>query len=103
MASLNSIYLKTETLETLTKTLKAKGEKGIEITISIQNETNNFGQNISAFVAQTREERAANKNRFYVGNGKCFWNDGKITVADKQPQAQEDLNQPQQDEDDLPF
>lgn len=105
MASLNSIYLKAETLETLAKTVKAKGEKGIELTISIQDETNNYGQNLSAFVAQSKEDREAKKKRFYVGNGKCFWTDGTIKTADKQPQEQADVQQPigEEDEDILPF
>lgn len=102
MASLSSIYLKAETLETLAKTVKAKGEKGIELTISIQNETNDYGQNLSAFVAQSKEDREAKKKRFYVGNGKCFWTDGSIVVADKQPQEQKEVEQSQPD-DDLPF
>lgn len=104
MASLSSIYIKSETLETLAKTVKAKGEKGIELTISISDETNEYGQNLSAYVAQSKEDREIKKPRYYVGNGKNFWNDGKINVADKQPQAQADVNQSQEDEENsLPF
>lgn len=104
MASLSSIYLKAETLETLAKTVKAKGEKGIELTISIQDETNSYGQNISAFVAQSKEERQAKKKRFYVGNGKCFWTDSNIYTADNNPEGKTDIQKPNTNqEDDLPF
>lgn len=87
MSSLSSIYIKKETLETLLKTLESKGEKGISIDISIGDDTNDFGQNVSSYVSQTKEQREAKKKRYYVGNGKCFWTNGTIVVAEKQEQA----------------
>lgn len=83
MASLSNIYIKEDVLETLLKTIKAKGEKGISIDISINDESNAYNQNVSAYVSQTKEQREAKKPRYYVGNGKCFWTDGKIEVAKK--------------------
>ena len=35
MASLNEVYIKTETLEKVLKTLKKKGEKGAKFTIGM--------------------------------------------------------------------
>lgn len=101
MASLSNIYIKEETLETLLNVIKKKGEKGISIDISISDETNQWGQNVSSWVSQTKEQREAKKDRFYVGNGKNFWNDGKITTAKKQQEVHtaEVINE----EDDLPF
>ena len=84
MASLSDIYIKLDTLETLVKGLKKKGENGISITLSTNDDSNQWGQNVSAYVSQKKEEREAKKNRFYVGNGRVFWNDGKITNAVKQ-------------------
>jgi hypothetical protein len=88
MASLNSIYIKLETLETLVKGLKQKGEKGISIDLSINDTVNDYGQNISAYVSQTKEQRDAKKDRYYVGNGKTFWTDGVIKVAAKKVEEQ---------------
>ncbi len=88
MSSLSNIYIKIETLETLLTTLKAKQEKGISIDFSINNETNAYGQNVSAYVSQTKEQREAKSARFYVGNGKCFWTDGTINIAAKTEPAQ---------------
>lgn len=83
MASLNSLYFKKETLEILLKTVNAKNEKGVEITVSINDDTNNYGQNISAYVAQSKEQRESKKQRFFVANGKTFWTDGSIKVAER--------------------
>ena len=102
MGSLNSLYFKTETLEKLLKTVKKKGEKGVEITISINDETNNYGQNVSAFVAQSKEDRQEGKAKFYVGNGKCFWTDGSIKTAEKQAENNSQESSDDDDED-LPF
>lgn len=105
MASLSNIYIKLETLETILKVVKQKGEKGISIDISINDEANQYGQNLSGYVSQTKEQREAKKERFYVGNGKTFWTDGKISVADKSKNIEvhqaEVLNE--EKEDDLPF
>lgn len=87
MASLSNIYIKKETLETLLNVVKKKGEKGISIDISISDETNQWGQNVSSWVSQTKEQREAKKDRFYVGNGKNFWNNGKIEIAKKQEEV----------------
>lgn len=102
MSSLNNLYIKTETLETLLNVVKQKGEKGISIDISLSDETNQYGQNLSAYVTQTKEQRDEKKPRFYVGNGKTFWSDGKITVAAKKTEVDEAvvIEQPS---DDLPF
>lgn len=83
MSSLGSFYLKKNTLETLLKTVDAKGEKGVEMTLSINDETNQYGQNIAGWVSQSKEQREAKKDRFFTGNGKIFWSDGTIKVAEK--------------------
>lgn len=83
MSSLSNVYVKLETLETLLAVVKKKGEKGISIDISISETTNEWGQNLTAYVSQKKEQREEKKPRFYVGNGKVFWTDGKIEVAKK--------------------
>ena len=56
MAALLDLYIKVETLETLLKVVKAKNEKGVALTISINDETNQYGQNVTSFVSQTKEQ-----------------------------------------------
>jgi hypothetical protein len=104
MSSLSEIYLKKETLETLLKTVTAKGENGVSITISTSDETNQYGQNVTSFVSQSKEQREAKANKYYVGNGKVFWTDGKITVAKKKEEASAPAPAPAQESfNDLPF
>lgn len=103
MSSLSSLYIKKETLETLLKVVNQKGEKGVDITISISEDSNKFGQNISSYVSQTKEQREAKKDKFYVGNGKVFWTDGKICVAVKKEETHDAKQITEEDNDDLPF
>jgi hypothetical protein len=102
MSSLSNIYIKVETLETLLKTVQAKGEKGISIDFSINDESNQFDQNVSAYVSQSKDDREAKKPRFYVGNGKCFWTDGKIEIAKKKEVHTAEVI-PTTEHNDLPF
>jgi hypothetical protein len=51
-------------------------------TLSISDETNEYGQNISMYEEQTKEQRQAGEKRKYIGNGKVFWTDGNITKAE---------------------
>jgi hypothetical protein len=106
MSSLNSLYLKLSTLKEMVDVLERKQENGIELTISINDTTNNYNQNVSAFVAQTKEQREAKANKFYVGNGRTVWTDGKIiafeykkdTAETKKAETDNNGNDP-----DLPF
>ena len=106
MASLSEIYLKKSTLETMLKALNAKLGKegeGVKLTISLADQPNNYGQNVSVYVAQTKEQRDAKTPLFYVGNGKTFWSKGETPC----PQREEPKQEPKQvmagDVDEMPF
>lgn len=59
-------------------------EKGwANITLFVNDETNTYGQNVSAALSQTKEEREAKTPANYVGNGKVVWCDDKIVTAAK--------------------
>jgi len=83
MGTLASAYFKLETLETLVKTLKTKKENGIELTVSINDESNQYGNNVSVYVSQSKEDREAKKDRFFTANGKVFWTDGTVKLGSK--------------------
>jgi hypothetical protein len=42
---------------------------------------------LSAYISQTKEQREAKTPRYYVGNGKCFWTDGVIKIAEKKAEV----------------
>ena len=91
MASLSEIYLKKSTLETILKTLNAKQGKegeGVKLTISLSDQPNNYGQNVSVYVAQTKEQRDAKTPLFYVGNGKTFWSKGETPCPQREQPTQ---------------
>jgi hypothetical protein len=96
MAAYADIYMKLETLETLVKTLQKKGEKGINLTVGINDESKEFKtkegksifHNVSVWVAQTEEQRNEKKERYFVANGKVFWNNGEIKNAGGSQEAE---------------
>lgn len=79
-------------------------------TLSLNDETNGYGQNVSVWESQTKEQKDAKAPRNFVGNGKVVWTDGTVKVADKvvtnteHNQAREvKVNNAQLVESDLPF
>lgn len=73
--------------------IKGKDGKYKNFTISISDEVNEHGQNVSMYVAQTKEQRESKEKRQYVGNGSVIWTDGNIVAAPKKEQ----LNKAQQE------
>ena len=84
MAALAQIYLKLRDLETIVNTLKHKGVNGVSVEISINDESNQYGQNVTSYIAQSKEEREAKKKRFYVGNGNVYWTNDIIKTSTKE-------------------
>ena len=103
MSALLDIYIKAEVLETLSKTVQKKGEKGLSLTISVSDNTSEYGQNVSGYVSQSKEDREAEKKKFYVGNGRVFWTDGKIILAERIEKHSQNQHKEDEEQDDLPF
>ena len=70
------------------KIIEGKKGKYVDLTISVNDESNDYGQNVSAWHQQTKEEREAKESKTYVGNGAVIWTDGIIATAEK-PEATE--------------
>tara|TARA_X000000368_G_scaffold209873_1_gene165781 strand:+ start:1036 stop:1308 length:273 start_codon:yes stop_codon:yes gene_type:complete len=66
-------------------TISIKTKDGVwkNYTLSINDDTNEYGQNIKMYDEQTKEQREAKAPKNYIGNGRIFWTDGKITKAEK--------------------
>ena len=70
-------------------------------TVAINDETNEWGNNVSVWEAQTQEEREAKTPKNFCGNGKVFWTDGNVKVAEQKPQPIEGISK--EETNDLPF
>jgi hypothetical protein len=66
-------------------TIGIKDSKGQykNFTIGLNDDTNQFGQNIAIWEEQTKEDREAKKPRTYMGNGRVVWTNGECKVAEK--------------------
>lgn len=89
-------------LDSLPKQKFVQGKKGTyyNFTLSVNDDTNAYGQNVSAFDSQSKEQREAKEPKKYIGNGQVVWTDSKCVVAERQEESQ-----PQQAavSNDLPF
>jgi len=70
------------------KIIEGKKGKYVDLTISVNDESNDYGQNVSAWHKQSKEEREAKESKIYVGNGAVIWTDGIIALSEK-PEATE--------------
>ena len=52
-----------------------KGKKGtyLNLTGSVNDEVNEFGDDFSVYLSQSKEEREAKQKRMYIGNGRVVW------------------------------
>lgn len=63
-------------------------EKGwANVTLYVNDETNQYGQNVSAAMEQSKEDREAKAPKTYVGNGRVVWTDNSIVAAERQDQG----------------
>jgi len=67
-------------------------------TVGVNDDSNQFGQNVSLTDSQTKEEREAKKPKTYLGNGNVVWTDGNIKLAEKKAEVTNELV-----DDNLPF
>ena len=85
------------------------GKKGkyLPITITINDELGNYGDNGPIIVEQSKEERDAKTDKVYLGNVKVVWTNGtNVATAPRDGEPAQASAPPQQAaavEDDLPF
>jgi len=91
-------------LDAIPKDKIYKGKKGryLPISITINDEPDQFGNQGPVIVDQTKEEREAKSEKTYLGNVKVVWTNGVFPdrTTEGQPQNQ---SQPKVEEADLPF
>ena len=91
-------------LDKIDKSKIITGQKGkyLNLTVSVNDETNQYGQNVSVSHGQTKEEREAKNDKVYLGNGQVVWTDGSVKTADKTDSPSPSTEVAPGD-DDLPF
>ena len=85
------------------KVIDGKKGKYLPITITLNDEVDQFGNNGPVVVQQSKEERDAKTEKVYLGNVKVVWTNGDNVAAaprDGQPQQAAPAAAPV---DDLPF
>ena len=95
-------------LDAIDKTKVIQGKKGryLNLTIVLNDELDQFGNQGPITIGQTKEERAAKAPKIYLGNTKVIWTNGQNVQPaprDGQPAPQQAAPQMQMPEDDLPF
>lgn len=104
MAVLVEGYIPLEKLEQMVQTLKLKKAKGVLVNLAINDDFDQFEQNVVGYVKQSEEQRKAKKKRYYFLNGKVVWHDGVVVQkkeASKTPASSESAANT--DVDDYPF
>jgi hypothetical protein len=87
-------------LDKLDKSKIVKGKKGnyYPLTVSVNDEPSAYGDNVSVFTSQSKEEREAKASRTYVANGKVVWTNGSIVAVERSANPT-----PKVEEADFPF
>ena len=89
MSSLLNVSLRVDALPKEKFVMGKDGKVFYNFTVAINDEANQFGQNVSAYDSQTKEEREAKKPKSYIGNGNVLWTDGNIKVIKKEAAPQQ--------------
>jgi hypothetical protein len=85
------------------KIIVGKKGKYLPISITLNDELDQFGNQGPVVVSQTKEEREAKTPKVYLGNVKLVWTNGEVKKFDFQQQAAPQPKVEEKVEDDLPF
>lgn len=78
------------------------GAKYYNVDITVNDDFNQFGQDVSIAESQTKSQRDAKEKRNYLGNGKTVWKDEGNAAPQNTPSQREEIP-PAPVYDDLPF
>jgi hypothetical protein len=86
------------------KIIVGKKGKYLPISITLNDELDQFGNQGPVIVSQSKEEREAKQAKTYLGNVKLVWTNGEVKKFDNPQQVTAPVAAPAQAiEDDLPF
>lgn len=93
-------------LEAIPKDKIIQGKKGkyLPITLTLNDEVDNYGNQGPVVVEQSKEEREAKAPKVYLGNVKVVWSNGQnVEPAQREDQQQQQAAVTAPQDDDLPF
>ena len=100
MSTLIGLSIPTEKIDK-SKLVTKDGKTYLNITVSINDQKDKFGNDVSAWHTQSKEQRDAKEQRTFIGNGKVLYQKDAATNDAKKPyEAKSPINQT---DDDLPF
>ena len=85
------------------KIIVGKKGKYLPISITLNDELDQFGNQGPVIVSQTKEEREAKQAKTYLGNVKLVWTNGEVKKFDNPQQQAAPVAAAAAIEDDLPF
>lgn len=95
MARLISASINLSKIDKSKITVSKNGDSYYNITISVNDNPNDYGQDVSIYDSQSKEQREAKEPKKFLGNGKTFWNGEQKQVTQ--------TSAPSQQQSDLPF
>jgi|TARA_R100000084_G_scaffold108291_1_gene70579 hypothetical protein len=87
MATIASISLDVKKIDKS----KLKDGRYLNLDLSIRDELNQYGQNVSVYYNRSKEERDQEMPKSYLGNGKVVWTDGNISTGKSSQQETVDF------------
>ncbi len=79
------------------------GAKYYSLDIIVNDEPNQYGQDVSVATGQTKEERTAGAKKVFLGNGKVLFGKNKAAAPKSDAQTEEVMPETPSGTDDLPF
>lgn len=77
-------------LDKIDKNKIIKGQKGnyLNVTVSVNDSKDEHGNDVAAWIGQSKEETTAKAPKTYLGNGRVFWQSNEVQQSsndDKMP------------------
>ena len=83
MANLGKCWINVKNIDKARLQTLKSGAVGFPMSFAINDEVDQYGNNVSMWMDQTEDERKSKAKRVYLGNGKLSWSNGVITIVNK--------------------
>jgi len=88
MGQLISVSVSLAKIDKTRFTTDKNGNKYLQLTLSVNDEADQYGKDVQVWMEQTKEEREAKASRVFCGNGKVVFGKGAAPAGAKPVAAQ---------------